>query len=101
MVDSLEENLSYSRMCTIENRIMDFFDAEGVHPESAKDHCHLALNRARLGPRRFAANLNDRSFDLIHMNSSSNRMVTRNAKTDGQLNLAGNSLLARRRNLAP
>ena len=101
MIDSLEENLSYSQICTIENRIMDFLDTEGVHPESARDHCHLALNRAKLGSRRFAANLNDRSSDLIHMNSSSNQMVTRNAKTDGQLNLAGNSLLARRRNLAP
>ena len=80
---------------------MDFFDAEGVHPESARDHCHLALNRARLGKRRLAANLNGRSYDMIHTNSSSNRMVARNAKTDGQLNLEGNSLLARRRNLAP
>ena len=80
---------------------MDFFDAEGVHPESARDHCHLALNRARLGPRRLAANLNGRSYDMINTNSSSNGMVARNAKTDGQLNLAGNSLLARRRNLAP
>ena len=70
MIDPLEKNQSDSRLCKLENRIMDFFDAEGVHPESARDHCHLALNRVRLGPPRFAANMNDRSYDLIHTNSS-------------------------------
>ena len=93
-VDESDADSSYLEM---ESRIMDFLDSESVHPESANDHRHFALNKSRLASLRLTQNLNSNVGPSAISKKDS---VACQGFKAGQLSLNSSSLLERRRKLA-